>query len=67
MNSEKEILKNKAFKKFVRYKEGAELYSMGITNFQKIAKEAKAIYKVGNIVLVNTNILDDYLEMYKLP
>lgn len=32
-------------KRFVRYKEGAEMYSMGLTKFQEIAKEAKACYK----------------------
>ena len=31
-------------KKFVRYKEGAEKYSLGITKFQILAKEAKAVY-----------------------
>lgn len=41
-------------KKFVRYREGANLYSMGISKFQKLAKEAKAIYKINQMVLVNT-------------
>ena len=31
----------KVSKKFVRYKEGAEKYSMGLTKFQALAKEAK--------------------------
>lgn len=30
----------KIAKKFVRYQEGAELYSIGLTKFQKLAKEA---------------------------
>lgn len=53
-------------KKFVRYKEGAEMYSMGIVSFMNLAKEAKAIYKYRNIVLVNTKILDEYLELFKV-
>jgi hypothetical protein len=53
------------FKKFVRYQEGAEMYSMGLSSFTKLAKEAKAVYKRGNIVLVNVNIIDEYLEMYR--
>lgn len=53
-------------KKFVRYKEGAEMYSMGIVSFMDLAKEAKAIYKYRNIVLVNTKILDEYLELFKV-
>ncbi len=53
-------------KKFVRYKEGAEMYSMCQSKFEQIAKEAKATYKVGKLVLVNTEILDKYLELYRL-
>ena len=51
-------------KKFVRYKEGAEMYSIGLTRFQEIAKRSGAVYKVGNMCLVNTEILDKYLEKY---
>lgn len=53
------------YKKFVRYPEGAEIYSMGLSSFTKLAKEAKAVYKRGNIVLVNINIIDEYLEMFR--
>lgn len=49
-------------KKFVRYQEGAERYSIGLTKFQALAKEAKAVYKVDKLVLVNCAILDRYLE-----
>lgn len=52
-------------KKFVRYPEGAEIYSMGIQSFMKIAKEAHAVYKIRNIALVNTEILDTYLEAFR--
>ena len=41
-------------KKFVRYAEGAALYSLGLHTFQEIAKEANAVYKVKRCVLVNT-------------
>ena len=40
-------------KKFVRYQEGAELYSMGLHTFEELAKEAGAIYKIRRVVLVN--------------
>lgn len=45
-------------KKFVRYSDGAKMYSMGMTKFQEVAKDAKACYKIGQLVLVNTEILD---------
>ena len=32
-------------KRLVRYKEGAEMYSMGMNKFQVLAKEAGAILK----------------------
>ena len=48
-------------KKFVRYAEGAELYSMGLTKFQELAKDAKACYKINQLVLVNLDVIDEYL------
>ena len=30
-------------KKFVRYQEGAERYSLGLTKFQELAKDAKSV------------------------
>lgn len=53
------------YKKFVRYQEGAEMYSMGLTSFTSLAKEAKAVYKKGQLVLVNVQILDEYLELFR--
>ena len=52
-------------KKFVRYEEGAAMFSLGLHTFEQIAKEAKAIYKIGRIVLVNTEIVEDYLENFR--
>lgn len=50
-------------KKWVRYDEGAILYSLGINSFRQLAKDAKAIYRVNRIVLVNTEKVDEYLEL----
>ncbi len=61
----KELIKD-GRKKFVRYDEGAVIYSVGINTFRKIAQEAGAIYRVGGrTVLVNTELVDDYLEHFK--
>lgn len=51
-------------KKFVRYAEGVQLYSLGMHTFQEIAKEANAVYKVKRCVLVNTEKVDEYLENF---
>ena len=58
--------KRKLNKKYIRYKEGAELYSMSQKKFEQLAKEAKATYKIDKLVLVNTEILDEYLELYRV-
>lgn len=56
----------KASKKFVRYKEGAEKYSVGLTKFQALAKEAKAVYKIDKLALVNCEIFEGYLETFHI-
>ena len=53
-------------KKFVRYSEGAKLYSIGEALFVKLAMEAHAVYKINHICLVNTEIFEDYLESYRV-
>ena len=47
---------------------GAILYSMGIHSFMDLANEAKAVYRIKRICLVNTEKLDEYIEvMYGDP
>jgi len=53
-------------KKYVRYQEGAEIYSMSLRKFQDLAKDAGAIYKVGKMVLVNCETFERYLETFKI-
>ena len=45
-------------KRFVRYSEGAEMYSMSVSKFMQLAKDAKACYKVNQLVLVNLDIME---------
>jgi len=52
-------------KRFVRFKEGADMYSLGITKFQELAREAKATYKVDKVVLVDCAIFERYLESFR--
>ena len=52
--------------KFVRYSEGAEMYHMSQSKFMQLAKDAKACYKVGQMVLVKLEILDEYLETFRI-
>lgn len=50
-------------KKWVRYDEGAAIYSMGINSFRQLAKDAKAVYRVNRIVIINTEKIDEYMEL----
>ena len=52
--------------KYVRYKEGAMMYSMGQNKFEQLAKDANATYKIGNLVLVNKDIFERYLESFRI-
>lgn len=52
-------------KRFVRYEEGAKKYSMGLSKFQTLAREAKATYKVDKLVLVNCELFERYLETFR--
>ena len=52
-------------KKFVRYPEGAEKYSIGLTKFQELAKEARATIKVDKLVLVDCQKFEEFLESFR--
>ena len=65
--SRKDVEKSKMnAKKFVRYQEGAEQYSLGLTKFQELAKEAKAVYKIDKVALANCEIFERYLESFHI-
>ena len=53
-------------KRLARYKEGAEMYSMGMNKFQTLAKDAGAILKIDRMVLVDLDIFDQYLETFRV-
>ncbi len=63
---EKQKEAEKKGRKFIRYKEGAELYGMSLSKFQRMAKDSGAIYKVNRMVLVNREVFDEYLESFRL-
>ena len=52
-------------KKFVSYKEGVELLSIGLHSFEDLAKDAKAVYKIKGRVLINIQLVHDYLEAFR--
>ena len=60
------VPKTMSKKRLVRYKEGAEMYSMGMNKFQALAKDAGAILKIGRMVLVDLDVFDEYLESFRV-
>jgi len=52
-------------KKFIRYKDGADLYSMSEREFYKLAHNAGAVHKVNKMSLVNVAKIDEFLEYFK--
>ena len=37
-----------------------------MTKFQQLAKDANACYKIDGLVLVNLDILDEYIETFRI-
>lgn len=58
--------KQKKDKIYVRYDEGAEMYSMCKHSFMKLAAEAHAVYKINRLTLVNRKIFEEYLETFRV-
>ena len=52
-------------KKFVNATEGSIIYGISKTHLMVLAKDAGALYKVGNSALINTEIFEKYLEQFK--
>lgn len=57
------LIKDKK-KKYVRYAEGAELFSMGLHSFQSLTKDAGAVRKVKGCVLVNLEKVEEFVESF---
>lgn len=53
-------------KRFIRFKEGSELYSMSQPKFEQLARAAGATYKLNKLVLVNIDVFEEYLESFRV-
>ncbi|MBQ0028235.1 MAG: hypothetical protein KBS96_06490 [Lachnospiraceae bacterium] len=61
MNQLKEIIrKDDETKRFIRCRQGVELYNMSRPQFVKLAIEAGAAYKINLMILVDKNIFEQY-------
>lgn len=57
-----EIVANAAQKQYITMKEGYLLYGLGRHTFEQIAKDAGARRKICGRVIVNTIVLNKYIE-----
>ena len=48
--------------KYIRQADGPKVYPMGRHTFDKLAREAGAVLRYGGIVVVDTNMLDEFLD-----
>lgn len=51
----------------IRYKDGKQRYGICQSTFEKRAKEAGAIIKMGKVVLVDVAVFEKYLFSFRLP
>ena len=49
-------------RRFVRYKEGAKLYSMSENKFRELAEQAEAVHPFGGVIFIDTEKVDEYIE-----
>ena len=53
-------------KKFIRYKDGAEMYGMSMSSFKDLVKNSGALYHPSEkVALINVQELDEYLKYFK--
>ena len=49
-------------KDFITLNDGVEYYGLGMKPFTRIAREAGVVYKIGKMVRIRRDILEEYLR-----
>jgi len=63
----REVKVSREPKKWIRCKEGTQIYSMGKTKFLAMAREAGAAVQIDRTILVDSEMFDRYLETFRVP
>lgn len=53
-------------KDYITLKEGADYYNFSLKTFTRIAREAGAVYKIGKMVRIRRDILEEYLRSIQI-
>ena len=51
--------------KYMRYREARAYYCLGMNTIQRLAKEAGATIRIGRIVMIDTEILNKYIDSFR--
>lgn len=54
-------------RKWIRCKEGVEMYSVSRPKLVALATEAGAAYKIDATILIDTEKFENYLESFRIP
>ena len=57
-----EMIANAAQKRYINMKEGYMLYGLGRHTFEKLVKDSGARRRIGQRIIVNTEVLNQYIE-----
>lgn len=66
-NEREDVTPEVVKKKWIRCKEGVEMYSMSRPTIMAIASDAGALYKINATVLINTETFENYMESFRVP
>ncbi len=50
--------------KFVKYKDALQMYPVCEKTLRKLVNDAGAKYKIGRAVMINTEIMDEFMENF---
>ena len=51
--------------KYMRYREARAYYCLGMNTIQRLAKKAGATIRIGRIVMIDTEILNKYVDSFR--
>ncbi|MCR4745877.1 MAG: hypothetical protein K5894_11715 [Lachnospiraceae bacterium] len=57
--------RKKVHSKYMRLREAKVYYCLGANTIQRLAKEAKATIRIGRCVLIDTEILEKYIDSFR--
>jgi len=54
-------------RKWIRVKDGVDIYSISRPKLVSLAMEAGAAYKIDSVILIDKEMFETYLESFRIP